>query len=142
MVKATRRTLSGMRILVFVSGPSDLSPEQDEIRNAMLDILKDEMLEPRALGRTDYPLSLPLAEVCVIAGHCAGGLILGFEQFRATEGVRRYGARNANGDEVSQVIRKDVRVILTTHSPSTVALAPEEPIFVMSREHPPFRMSL
>jgi energy-coupling factor transporter ATP-binding protein EcfA2 len=33
----------------------------------------------------------------------------------------------------------DVRVILTTHSPSTVALAPEESLFVMSREQPRIR---
>jgi ABC-type Mn2+/Zn2+ transport system ATPase subunit len=33
----------------------------------------------------------------------------------------------------------NVRVILTTHSPSTVALAPEESLFVMSREHPRIR---
>lgn len=32
-----------------------------------------------------------------------------------------------------------VRVILTTHSPSTVALAPEESIFVMSRDAPRIR---
>lgn len=32
-----------------------------------------------------------------------------------------------------------VRVILSTHSPSTVALAPEESIFVMSREQPRIR---
>ncbi len=30
----------------------------------------------------------------------------------------------------------NVRIILTTHSPSTVALAPDESIFVMSREQP------
>ena len=34
------------------------------------------------------------------------------------------------------VHKHGVRVILTTHSPSTVALAPEDSIFVMSREHP------
>ena len=33
----------------------------------------------------------------------------------------------------------NVRVILTTHSPSTVALTPEESIFVMSREQPRIR---
>jgi energy-coupling factor transporter ATP-binding protein EcfA2 len=33
----------------------------------------------------------------------------------------------------------NVRIILTTHSPSTVALAPEESIFVMSREQPRIR---
>jgi hypothetical protein len=137
MVKATRRTLSGMRIPVFVSGPSDLSPEQDEIRNAMLDILKDEMLEPRALGRTDYPLSLPLAEVCVIAGHCAGGLILGFEQFRATEGVRKYGARNANGDEVSQAIRKDEVVRFPTawnHMEAAILFALGKRLMIMCEQ--------
>ena len=32
-----------------------------------------------------------------------------------------------------------VRIILSTHSPSTVALAPEESIFVMSREEPRIR---
>jgi energy-coupling factor transporter ATP-binding protein EcfA2 len=32
-----------------------------------------------------------------------------------------------------------VRIILTTHSPSTVALAPEESLFVMSRESPRIR---
>lgn len=32
-----------------------------------------------------------------------------------------------------------VRVILTTHSPSTVALAPEDSLFVMSREQPRIR---
>lgn len=32
-----------------------------------------------------------------------------------------------------------VRVIMTTHSPSTVALAPEESLFIMSREQPRIR---
>jgi len=41
-------------------------------------------LEPGALGRSDYPAEFPLREVLVIARHCAGGIILGFEQFHAT----------------------------------------------------------
>jgi ABC-type transport system involved in cytochrome c biogenesis ATPase subunit len=39
------------------------------------------------------------------------------------------------------VDRYGVRVILTTHSPSTVALAPEGSVFEMSREHPRIRKS-
>ena len=104
--KPIRRALPGMRIPVFVSGPTDLSPEQDGVRNAILDILKEEMLEPRALGRTDYPLSLPLAEVCVIAGHCAGGLILGFQQLRATAGTRKYRALDNRGKDASRPIKE------------------------------------
>jgi hypothetical protein len=49
-------------------------------------------LEPRALGRSDYPAEFPLREVLVIANHCAGGLILGFEQFHATAGIWKRGA--------------------------------------------------
>jgi hypothetical protein len=43
-------------------------------------------LEPRALGRSDYPTELPLREVQLLARHCSGGVILGFEQFSATTG--------------------------------------------------------
>src|SRR5437660_3411049 len=37
-------------------------------------------LEPRAPGRSDYPTELPLREVLLVARHCSGGVILGFEQ--------------------------------------------------------------
>jgi hypothetical protein len=50
-------------------------------------------LEPRALGRSDYPAEFPLREVIVIARHCAGGLILGFEQFQATLGTWKRGTK-------------------------------------------------
>jgi hypothetical protein len=48
-------------------------------------------LEPRALGRSDYPTELPLREVLVIAKHCAGGIILGFEQYRSLDGIDKPG---------------------------------------------------
>jgi len=76
-----------MKIPVFVSCPTSLSPAQDEARQIILRFLDDFDLELRALGRSDYPAELPLREVLVIARHCAGGVILGFEQFRATAGM-------------------------------------------------------
>jgi hypothetical protein len=36
-------------------------------------------MEPRTLGRGEYPKDYPLKEVYVIAKHCCGGIILGFE---------------------------------------------------------------
>ena len=65
-----------MRIPVFVSCPTALSPDQNEIRKMILDLLNDIRFEPRALGRSDYPKDVPLKEVYVIARHCHGGLIL------------------------------------------------------------------
>jgi hypothetical protein len=44
-----------------------------------------------ALGRSDYPTEQPLREILLIARHCSGGVILGFEQFRANSGVSKPG---------------------------------------------------
>jgi hypothetical protein len=48
-------------------------------------------LEPRALGRSDYPTELPLREVLLLARHCSGGVVLGFEQFHAATGISKRG---------------------------------------------------
>ena len=84
-----------MEIPVFVSCPSSLSAEQDASRTVILRQLKRFNLEPRALGRSDYPTELPLREVLLLARHCAGGVILGFEQYRSLTGVRKPGTPDA-----------------------------------------------
>jgi hypothetical protein len=80
-----------MDIPVFVSCPTSLSSDQESARAIILRQLKRYKLTPRALGRSDYPTELPLREVLVIARHCAGGVILGFEQFRSLNGVSKPG---------------------------------------------------
>jgi hypothetical protein len=70
-----------MKIPVFVSSPTSLSPSQEAARTVIIPQLDDNDLEARALGRSDYPTELPLREVPLIARHCSGGIILGFEQF-------------------------------------------------------------
>ena len=80
-----------MKIPVFVSCPTSLSRPQVAVRKIVVDILDSLNLEPRALGSSDYPADLPLREVLVIARHCAGGVILGFNQFTATAGTSKPG---------------------------------------------------
>jgi hypothetical protein len=65
----------------FRSVPTSLSPSQEEARTVIVQQLDDNDLEPRALGASDYRTELPLREVLLIARHCSGGIILGFEQF-------------------------------------------------------------
>lgn len=77
------------KIPVFVSCPTKLSPEQDEKRNVIINILDDLQLEARALGRGDYPADFPLKEVYKIAKHCSGGVILGFEQLHIQTAIRK-----------------------------------------------------
>jgi hypothetical protein len=80
-----------MKIPVFVSCPTRLTVKQAISRKLVIDELERYQLEPRALGRSDYPTDLPLREVYVIAKHCSGGVILGFEQFLATSGSSNRG---------------------------------------------------
>ena len=80
-----------MKIPFFVSCPTSLNRHQESVRSALMQFLDEFNLEPRALGRSDYPSELPLREVLIIARHCAGGIILGFEQFQATSGTWKRG---------------------------------------------------
>jgi hypothetical protein len=83
------QALTMRKIPVFVSCPTSLTIEQEKKRKVITDILEDLQLEPRALGRGDYPKDYPLKEVYIIAKHCAGGLILGFEQIFVDSGKRK-----------------------------------------------------
>lgn len=82
-----------MRIPVFVSCPTDLSPKQTACKELVTSQLHQMGLEERRLGKSDYPTDLPLREVFVLAQHCSGGVILGFEQFHANGGTRKRGTR-------------------------------------------------
>lgn len=89
-----------MKIPVFVSAPTALNVEQESSRKAILRELDKLGLEPRTLGRSDYPTELPLREVLLLAKHCSGGVILGFEQFFSEKGVRKRKTseeKNADG---------------------------------------------
>ena len=81
------------QIPVFVSCPTDLNPEQEKSAKLIHDCLTRHRLEWRALGRNEYPDELPLREVLRMVKHCSGGVILGFEQFRAPSGVAKRGTR-------------------------------------------------
>jgi hypothetical protein len=85
-----------MKIPIFLSCPTALNPDQEKSREIVLDELKSLCLEPRALGRSDYPTDLPLREVYVLATHCPGGVILGFEQFFAQSGIYRRGTKQVD----------------------------------------------
>jgi hypothetical protein len=80
-----------MRIPVFVSAPTSLNPSQEASRRIILDELDRYGLEERRLGASDYPTELPLKEVLVVARHCAGGVVLGFEQLRVEAGIAKPG---------------------------------------------------
>jgi hypothetical protein len=80
-----------MKIPVFVSTPTALNDAQMAAKRVVLEELDSLRLEPRSLGTSDYPSDLPLREVYVLATHCSGGVILGFEQYFAPECTKKRG---------------------------------------------------
>ncbi len=80
-----------MQISIFVSRPTNLSPSQRQSLELVFRQLRSLQLEPVALGSSDYPDEFPLREVHVLARHCSGGVILGFEQYSA-KAVTKVGA--------------------------------------------------
>jgi hypothetical protein len=73
------------KIPVFVSAPTALNAKQKQSYKRIMHLLERENLEPRALGRSDYPTEYPLKEVYMIARRCAGGVILGYSQSIASK---------------------------------------------------------
>lgn len=80
-----------MKIPVFVSCPTILNNKQEAIRSLIFEELESLNLEPRSLGRTDYPRDFPLREVFVLGRHCSGGVIMGFSQFETSSGIIKKG---------------------------------------------------
>ena len=83
-----------MKIPVFVSCPTTLSETQQASKKLILDLLDGLELEPRAVGVSDFATQFPLREVTVLARHCSGGFIPGFERFRIERGIRKYSTKD------------------------------------------------
>ena len=75
-----------MDIPVFLSCPTALNKEQEWSRNFLLRQLKRNKLEPRALGRSDYPTD-DNARICMVKTVQDQLRIgrLGFESLRARQ---------------------------------------------------------
>jgi len=79
------------KIPVFVSCPTELNEEQEKKKAIIMGMLEQMQVEARTLGQSDYPKSFPLREILVLAKHCSGGIILGFEQIRIDSGIKKRG---------------------------------------------------
>jgi len=83
-----------MKIPVFVSVGSKLSSDQEEIYQYFLRQMNDFYdLDPRTVGRTEAAMRTPLTEVTVLAKHCAGALILGFEEYQISDATKNLGGK-------------------------------------------------
>jgi hypothetical protein len=121
--------LPRIQIPVFVSCQSDLSSEQEKSAKLIQSCLQKLRLEWRALGRNEYPDELPLREVLRMIKHCSGGVILGFEQFRAPSGVFKRGTKKEE-----QTIQPVVMPTPWNHLEAGILFNQELPILIFKEE--------
>jgi hypothetical protein len=80
-----------VKIPVFLSCPSTLNADQQAVYDFIVDVLDKEGLQPRNLGRSDFPHSDPMTEVYYLARASFGAIILGFAQMVFERGTFRPG---------------------------------------------------
>jgi len=102
--------ITSAQIPVFASIPSKLDAKQCASRRYIYTELKKLDLYPRTVGGSDKGVYNPLHEVRTLARHCAGGIILGYEQISAKR--------------VSKKVREDGQVIQIVRNESYVAPTP------------------
>lgn len=99
------------QIPVFASTPSKLDAKQHASRRYIYRELTKVGLHPRTVGGSDKGVYNPLHEVRTLARHCAGGIILGYEQITAEQVFKR--VRNKSGRVSSQIALNDPYVAPT-----------------------------
>jgi hypothetical protein len=95
----------GAQIPVFASVPSKLDKNQNASREYIYKELRKIGLSPRTVGGSDKGVYNPLHEVRTLARHCAGGIILGYEQISAKRVFQK--TRGPEGTGVTDVLMKE-----------------------------------
>jgi hypothetical protein len=118
-----------IKISIFLSAPTMINADQQVVYDFVCDALGEENLQPRALGRSDFPQSDPTTEVYYMMRACYGGIILGFTQIEATSGTIKPGTSAAK--EISQPVNLPTP---WNQIEAGIMLAMRKPILVFAQE--------
>lgn len=81
-----------MAIDVFISVGRTSTPEQEEFVLVIEKYLRDNGLEPRAIGRSDFSSQQPLKFIERLMNQCSGTVIIAFERIHIHEGIEKRGS--------------------------------------------------
>ena len=81
-----------MAIDVFMSVGRTSTPQQEAFVAAIEQHLRDNGLNPRSVGRTDFSSLQPLKFIEQLMGQCSGTVIIAFERVHITDGVDKRGS--------------------------------------------------
>ena len=72
---------------IFLSRPSWVAPRYRPGLDHFQTLLREQHLDPRSVGVTDYPTDAPMDEVIRLMKQCGGAIVLGVPQIEVRAGV-------------------------------------------------------
>ena len=72
---------------IFLSRPSWVAPKYRPGLDHFQTLLREQHLDPRSVGVTDYPTDAPMDEVIHLMKQCGGAIVLGVPQIEVRAGV-------------------------------------------------------
>lgn len=79
---------------IFLSLGRTATAEQDEFVRAVENLLTENGLHPRTVGRTDFTTGRPLKKILGVMKKCSGAVVIAFERFHFDHGVELKGGAN------------------------------------------------
>ena len=95
-----------MTIDIFISVGRTATTEQEAFVSAIEAYLRENGLNPRALGRSDFSSLQPLKFIEQVMNECSGTVVLAFERIHVIEGVELEG-----GEEEKKILDAKVPTI-------------------------------
>ncbi len=91
---------------VFVSAGRAATKQQEDFINEVEGLMRDQGLNPRGVGRTDFGVDQPLKLIEKVMGECAGVVIIAFERIHIEQGTELRGSpkpRDVGGQRIPTV---------------------------------------
>lgn len=81
-----------MTVDVFISVGRSSKPEHEAFISAIEQFLRDNGLNPRVVGRTDFSAIQPLTFIEQVMNECAGTVVIAFERIHIEQGLEKRGS--------------------------------------------------
>jgi hypothetical protein len=81
-----------MSVDVFISAGRPFTASQEEFLASLEDYLRANGLNPRAVGRSEFPHKSPLKFIDGIMSQCTATVVVAFERLHVNDGVERRGS--------------------------------------------------
>ena len=82
-----------MAIDVFISAGRPFNSSQEEFLSALEEYLRANGLNPRAVGRNEFPHKSPLKFIDGVMSECCATVVVAFERLHVNEGIERRGSK-------------------------------------------------